>query len=139
MSRTARYIVAALTVATLATALPAMATDPSSAARPARTYTLVNRTFDSVTAFAVAPVGGGEFDNVVLGEALQGGLTSATVHMPAGDCRRDIRVTFRDQHQETFTGIDVCRSSGLRLTATGGTRGRTIQAEQLSQVDKPGL
>jgi hypothetical protein len=123
----------------MSAALPALADEPASVSRAARPYTLVNRTFDSVTAVAVAPAGDAAFDDIALGEALQGGMTSTAISMPAGDCHRDIRVTFRDKHQQTFPNVDVCRSGGLRLTATGGPRNKTIQADQLSQVDKPGL
>lgn len=118
-------------------ATPAFAGEPSQPASTARLYTLVNKTFDSVTAVSVAPAGAGAYDDVALGEALRGGLTAATVRLPAGDCLRDVRVTFRDQRQQVFPGIDVCRSSGLRLTATGGAHGAaTVRAEQLSLADR---
>lgn len=87
------------------------------AARPASNFDLVNASFDSVTALAVAPAGSGSFHAVDLGRPLQGGLDALTFRMPAGDCLRDLRITFRDGREKTFEAIDVCRTHGLRLDA----------------------
>lgn len=82
----------------------------------ARHFKLVNATFDSVTALAIAPDGSDAFHDVALGEPLQGGLTSMIVDVPAGGCRRDLRVTFRGGRTLLLPHIDVCRGDGLRLT-----------------------
>jgi hypothetical protein len=81
-----------------------------------RHFKLVNATFDSVIALAIAPHGSDAFHDVALGEPLQGGLTSMTVDIPAGGCLRDLRVTFRGGRILLLPHIDVCRSDGLRLT-----------------------
>jgi hypothetical protein len=76
---------------------------------PARMFTLVNVSYESVTAIAV----GGT--DVPLGEPLQGGTTAVTVRLPEGGCLRDFQVTFRDGHTQAYEGIDVCRFHRLRL------------------------
>ncbi|NID14735.1 hypothetical protein [Luteibacter yeojuensis] len=76
---------------------------------PARMFTLVNASDESVTALAV---GGTE---IPLGEPLQGGTTAATVRLPEGGCLRDFQVTFRDGQTRVYDGIDVCRFHRLRL------------------------
>lgn len=76
---------------------------------PARMFTLVNVSYESVTAIAV---GGTELP---LGEPLQGGTTTATVRLPEGGCLRDFRVTFGDGHIQAYDGIDVCRFHRLQL------------------------
>lgn len=83
----------------------------------ASNFDLVNASFDSVTALAVAPAGSASFRDVDLGRPLQGGLDALTFRMPAGDCLRDLRITFRDGREETLQAIDVCRTHGLRLDA----------------------
>jgi hypothetical protein len=98
-------------------ATPAASAAHADAGRSAvRHFKLVNATFDSVTALAIAPDGSDAFHDVVLGEPLQGGLTSMTFDVPAGGCRRDLRVTFRGGRILLLPHIDVCRSDGLRLT-----------------------
>lgn len=107
-------------VALAALSLAACATGtlrPGQGARSASNFDLVNASFDSVTALAVAPAGSDAFHAVDLGRPLQGGLDALTFRMPAGDCLRDLRITFHDGHQETLTAIDVCRTHGLRLDA----------------------
>jgi hypothetical protein len=81
----------------------------------ARHFDLVNGTFDSITALAIAPADGDAFHDVALGQPLQGGPTSMTFDVPAGGCLRDLRVTFHGGRTQLFAHIDVCRSSGLRL------------------------
>lgn len=87
---------------------------------PARHFKVVNATFDSVTALAMAPTDRGDFNDVAIGPPLQGGLTSMTFDVPAGGCLRDLRVTFHGGRRQLFQHIDVCRTSGLRLTSRGG-------------------
>jgi hypothetical protein len=90
---------------------------------PARHFDLVNATFDSITTLAIAPADGDAFQDIALGQPLQGGPTSMTFDVPAGGCVRDLRVTFHGGRTQLFAHIDVCRSSGLRLTpqiAKGG-------------------
>jgi hypothetical protein len=110
-------LVAMLTAFTLTSPLAARAGTPTGEMHAGKMYTLVNVTFDSVTALSVAPAGTAGFAKVELGEPLQGGLTSATVRMPAGTCLRDVRVTFGAGYEQTFAHVDICRSSGLRLAA----------------------
>ena len=85
------------------------------ARKPARHVNLVNATFDSVTALAIAPAGSDTFHEIDLGEPLHGGLTSMTFDVPAGDCMRDIRVTFKGDRTLLYPHFDVCRNDGLRL------------------------
>lgn len=89
--------------------------NPAPVRHPARHLDLINATFDSVTALAIAPAGSANFHDVALGQPLQGGLTSMTFDVPAGDCLRDIRVTFKDQRSMLYPHFDVCRHDGLRL------------------------
>lgn len=84
--------------------------------RPARHFDLVNATLDSVITLAVAPADHDAFQDIDLGQPLQGGLTAMTFDVPAGGCLRDLRVTFNGGRTQLFPRIDVCRSSGLRLT-----------------------
>lgn len=81
-------------------------------------FTVVNATFDSVTDIATAPASSQRFEKVTLGGALPGGLNSATVRLPAGDCVRDVRVTFRNGRSQVFPAVDVCRTHGLRLATS---------------------
>jgi len=113
-----RTAFAATLVAAVVSMLAALPVDATLAAerRPARHFDLVNATFDSVIAFAIAPHGSDAFHDVALGEPLQGGLSSMTVDVPAGGCLRDLRVTFRGGRILLLPHIDVCRSDGLRLT-----------------------
>ena len=95
---------------------PAHAMHGDAGRRPMRHFNLVNATFDSVTALAIAPADGDDFHEVELGEPLQGGLNSMTFDVPAGRCLRDIRVTFHGGRRLLYPHIDVCRYDGLRLT-----------------------
>ena len=89
--------------------------------RPARHFDLVNATLNSVIALAVAPADHEAFQDIDLGQPLQGGLASMTFDVPAGGCLRDLRVTFQGGHTQLFPHIDVCRSSGLRLRSHAGS------------------
>jgi len=87
-----------------------------------RHFDLVNATFDSVAALAIAPAGRNAFQEIPLGRPLQGGLNSMTFDVSAGECLRDLRVTFHGGRTRIFPRIDICRSTGLRLTLSGGGR-----------------
>jgi hypothetical protein len=89
--------------------------------RLARHFDLVNATFDSVIALAIAPADRDAFQDIALGQPLQGGLTSMTFDVPAGGCLRDLRITFHGERTQLFPHVDVCRSSGLRLTPHNGS------------------
>lgn len=89
--------------------------------RPARHFDLVNATFDSVIALAIAPADRDAFQDIALDQPLRGGLTSMTFDVPAGGCLRDLSVTFHGGRTQLFPHIDVCRSSGLRLTPHDGS------------------
>ena len=113
-------------IAVFAVALGNLLVVPSAASanavpRPARHFDLVNATFDSVIALAIAPADHDAFQDIALGQPLQGGPTSMTFDVPAGGCLRDLRVTFDGKSTELFPRIDVCRSSGLRLTPHGSS------------------
>lgn len=88
--------------------------------RPAQHFELVNATFDSIIALAIASAGHDAFQDITLGQPLRGGLTSMTFDVPAGGCLRDLRVIFRGGRTQLFPRIDVCRSSGLRLMPRSG-------------------
>jgi hypothetical protein len=120
VSRLARLVIAALAIHALSL-LPSADAAPGDHARvSARQLRIVNATFDSVTALAVAPGGSGAFVDASFHAPLQGGLNSTTVSLPAGDCLRDVRVTFLDGRSETYPSLDVCRYHGLRLDSGGG-------------------
>jgi hypothetical protein len=93
------------------------AANADSGLTPTRHFHLVNATFDSITALAIAPADGDAFHDIVLGQPLQGGPTSMTFDVPAGGCDRDLRVTFQGGRTQLFAHIDVCRSTGLRLAS----------------------
>lgn len=95
-----------------------------------RYFDLVNEAHDSVTSFAVAPAGSGAFREVDLGGPLRGGLTSTTVDIAEGGCRRDFRVVFRDGRRLLYPGIDVCRYRRLQLTDKDGKPGELPPAER---------
>jgi hypothetical protein len=82
---------------------------------PTRQFKLVNGTFDSITALAMAPADSDAFHDIALDQPLQGGPTSMTFDVPAGGCLRDLRVTFHGGRTQRFAHVDVCRSTGLRL------------------------
>jgi hypothetical protein len=104
-------------LAVLAAACPAIAADFQTQAGPRRMFRIVNASFDSVTALEVANKEATGYEPVDLREPLQGGLTSTTVRLPDGACVRDVRVTFRDGRSEVYRDIDVCKATGLRLSA----------------------
>jgi hypothetical protein len=82
---------------------------------PTKHFELVNGTFDSITALAMAPADGDAFHDIALDQPLQGGPTSMTFDVPAGGCLRDLKVTFHGGRTQLFAHVDVCRSTGLRL------------------------
>ena len=82
---------------------------------PTRHFKLVNGTFDSITALAMAPADGDAFHDIALDQPLQGGPTSMIFDVPAGGCLRDLRITFHGGRTQLFAHVDVCRSTGLRL------------------------
>lgn len=90
----------------------------------ARHFSVVNATFNSVTALAIAPAGSEAFHDIALGEPLQGGLTSITIDVPDGGCLRDLRVTFRNGRTLLYPRIDACRCQGLRLMPRDGSSGK---------------
>jgi len=106
-------------LAALAAATPAMAADRQPREQAGRLFRIVNASFDSVTALEIADDSTSGFQSIHLGEPLQGGLTSTTVRLPDGACRRDVRATFRDGRSEVYHAIDVCKATGLRLSAQG--------------------
>jgi hypothetical protein len=91
----------------------------------ARHFDVVNATFNSVTALAIAPAGSEAFHDIALGEPLQGGLTSITIDVPYGGCLRDIRVSFRNGRTLLYPRIDACRYQGLRLMPRDGNPQKT--------------
>lgn len=111
------FAVAALVV--LAAACPALAADFQPPSGPGRLFRIVNASFDSVTALEVANTNATGYESIDLREPLQGGLTSTTVRLPEGTCLRDVRATFRDGRSEVYRDVDVCKASGLRLSAKG--------------------
>jgi hypothetical protein len=112
---TARIPMFVLALCNLLVVAPACAAQAHDARRAARHFDLINATFDSVTALAIAPAGSDAFHDIVLGEPLQGGRSSMTFDVPAGGCLRDLRVTFRNQRSLLYPHLDVCRYDGLRL------------------------
>jgi hypothetical protein len=105
-------------LAVLATAGTACASGLPSKPVAGRLFRVVNASFDSVTGIEVADVStsAGAYIAIDLGEPLQGGITSTTVRLPDGGCRRDMRVTFRGGRNEVYRGIDVCKVTGVRLS-----------------------
>ncbi|HEY0659903.1 MAG TPA: hypothetical protein VGD21_01055 [Lysobacter sp.] len=117
--------------AVLATLLLAVATHGAHAEHAStRYFDLVNATHDSVTSFAVAPAGSDAFRELDLGGPLRGGLTSTTVDIAEGGCRRDFRVVFRDGRRLLYPDIDVCRYRRLRLTDKDGKPAELPPAER---------
>lgn len=105
----------------VALVLPFAAASPACADMTSRHFDVVNTTFDSVVALAISPAGRDAFQDIALGQPLQGGLTSMTIDIPAGGCLRDLRVTFHGDRIRIFRHIDVCRNTGVRLMLQGGT------------------
>jgi hypothetical protein len=120
-------------VAVLLAALPVAPARAGGDRHPARHFDVVNASFDSVTAFAIAPAGSAAFHDVALGEPLQGGLNSITVDVPDGGCLRDVRVTFRNGRTLLYPHIDACRYQGLRLMPRDG-RLDPAEASTLAQA-----
>lgn len=71
---------------------------------------LVNTAPSSLTGFAVAAAGSGDWHAVELGDApLQGGGDATTVAIRGEGCLRDLRSTFRDGRVLVQRDFDVCR------------------------------
>jgi hypothetical protein len=109
-------------VAMSAVAIAAFATGAANAAgeKVVHHLRIVNATFDSVTSLAFALPQDPVFRGMDLESPLQGGLTSITVDVPGEGCLRDVRVTFRNGRALVYPNLDLCRHSGLRLTAGAG-------------------
>ena len=114
-----QLVFALMALAVLASAAPAMAADRQPREQAGRLFRIVNASFDSVTALEIADDSARGYQPIHLGEPLQGGLTSTTIRLPDGACLRDVRATFRDGRTEVYRAIDVCKSTGLRLSAHG--------------------
>ena len=128
---TSRTIVMALLV--LVAAMPAVSFSAELTQHPqAHPFTLVNATLDSVTGVAMASARSGAYEEISLTEALRGGRASATVDIPAGDCVRDVRVTFLHGRSQVFPAVDVCRSRTLRLASQRQPAADGGQAQLLS-------
>ncbi|MBV8157167.1 MAG: hypothetical protein JO278_05900 [Dyella sp.] len=120
VSRTPCIAIAAVVVHALSL-VPSVHAAPAGDQRTsARHLRIINATFDSVAALAVAPAGSAAFVDTSFHAPLQGGLTSTMVSLPAGDCLRDVRVTFLNGRIETYPSLDVCRYNALRLSNGGG-------------------
>jgi hypothetical protein len=104
-----RQIITAVLLSLLA-AVALAADDP-----PTRYMDLVNRTHDSVTAVEIAAAGSEAFRPEPLAGRLRGGGGSTTIAVTGEDCVVDVRLTFRDGRTLTERGVDLCRSSGLRI------------------------
>jgi hypothetical protein len=108
-------------VAMCAIALSACADVAGAVRKPTHHLHVVNGSYDSVTALAIAPAQGGTFQDIELQTPVQGGLDSTTVDVPAGDCLRDVRVTFLHGAHRVYPGLDLCRNDSLRLTPGAAT------------------
>lgn len=75
----------------------------------ARYLELINRADDSVTSFAMAPVGSDAFREMPLGESLRGGGDSTTLEVAADSCLQDLRFGFRNGRRLVYQGVDICR------------------------------
>jgi hypothetical protein len=115
----------AAVVSAMLVALTACAT-PAAGVTQTRHLRVINTTFDGVTALAVAPSGSADFQSITMAKPLAGGLTSVTVDVPAGQCRRDVRVTFHGDRTLLYPNLDVCHSDGLRL-ASGAATGKATR------------
>lgn len=78
------------------------------AAEPTRYLELSNRSYDTMTALAVAEPGSNAFRDVALGASLRGGGHAATVEIAGDACRYDLRFTFRNGRSMIYTDVDVC-------------------------------
>jgi hypothetical protein len=106
--------------APLACLLMCVATFPAPAEATGATHylTLINDDDRSVTAVEARPAGDRAFQPLDIGDPLGGGRAGqATVAMPAGPCRWDLRVVYRDNALLTITGWNVCRQPVLRFGA----------------------
>lgn len=87
---------------------------------------LVNRAKDSVASLSVAEAGTDAYTELPLGEPLRGGGVSTTIQVAGEGCDYDFRFVFRDGRALQYHGVDVCRTSVLRIRAlplrSGGAR-----------------
>lgn len=104
-----------LTFALIASACAAHTAHDSAGRESTGTFHLVNASFDSVVALAIAPSGSDDYRVVDLGAPLPGGLSETYVRLPPGACLRDLRVTFRDGRALRLGPLDTCRVHALRL------------------------
>jgi hypothetical protein len=101
--------------------VPAHAKEAAPGLSRSRLFSLVNATSDSMLAVALAPAGSKEFADVLLGEPLQGGLTSTAIRIAPGPCLRDLAIDFKGGRRAELSKIDVCRSTGVRLSGSATT------------------
>lgn len=126
VSRVPRIAVVAVVVLALSLVPSVHAAQAADQRTSARHLRIINATFDSVAALAVAPAGSTAFVDTSFHAPLQGGLNSATVSLPVGDCMRDVRVTFLNGRIETYPSLDVCRYNALRLS--NGAASRSVRS-----------
>ncbi|MEP7184309.1 MAG: hypothetical protein ABI767_00610 [Rhodanobacter sp.] len=110
-------IVFAIALATLTSGCASQPPQSQVARRPSTSFRLVNASFDSIVTLQIAPAGSNAFRTIDLGWPLQGGLTATSFRVPAGECLRDLRITFRDGDVTQLSPIDMCRSNGVRIGA----------------------
>ena len=115
-----------LTVSAILVSLAACATPAGTTRESMHPLRIVNATFDGVTSLAFAPSGSMDFQLIALEHPLPGGLASMMVNVPAGDCHRDVRVTFHGNRTLLYSNLDVCRNDGLRLAAGSARAGRSM-------------
>ncbi|MEP7042587.1 MAG: hypothetical protein ABI843_05965 [Dokdonella sp.] len=96
--------IAAILIAALVTASRVCAADS------VHYVELVNTARDSLSSFAVAAAGSGDFRVIPLrGAALQGGGDSTTIRIAGDGCLRDFRAEFADGRVLMQKGFDVCK------------------------------
>ncbi|HEY0230451.1 MAG TPA: hypothetical protein VGC55_04285 [Dokdonella sp.] len=101
------------------------------AADPVHYVELVNTARASLSSFAVAAAGSGEFRPVALGAAaLQGGGDSTTIGIAGAGCLRDFRAEFADGRVLMQKNFNVCT---LRSYHTGQYLRRREPATSVAQ------
>ena len=118
-----------LTASAMLVSLAACATPVGTTRESMHPLRIVNATFDGVTSLAIAPSGSTDFHVIALERPLPGGLASVMVNVPAGDCHRDVRVTFHGERTLFYPNLDVCRNDGLRLAAGSARGGRSMRPQ----------
>lgn len=100
----------------LALALFLFAAGPAAAA--SHYLTIVNDDFRAVVQVELAPAGSRDFQPLDIPSPLNGGREGqATVVIPAGACRRDLRIVYRDASTLTVTGWNTCSQPVLHIGA----------------------